>query len=349
MIFFWALFIFVCGFNAKFAGINKLHYDYISQQNTTAINGIFTFFIVMGHFVQYMDNYGSFDQPYIEIRKFLGQMVVATFFTYSGYGIFESYKKKGTAYIMAFPKNRMLKLLLHLDIAVVIYAVLFLILDKKFTVQQFGLSLVGWEYIGNNNWFIFATLVFYIFTFLTFVIIKKDKFIALCTITALTLAYIIVIREFKDTYWYNSTLCFPMGMWYSYFKNIIEKIVMKNSLTYYSVLGIAIASFVTVKYVLGGFSMLKTYLLCCAFFAVCIILISMKIKFSNPILDWLGKHSFSIYMLQRIPMIVLDKTGFLGKNPEISFVISIAITFILSELFDRFTNFADSKIFKQKT
>lgn len=349
MIFFWAIFIAVCGFEAKFAGANQLHDDYISPQSTNAVNGIFAFLIVMGHFVQYLNNYGTSDLPYIEIRSWLGQMVVATFFTYSGYGIFESFKKKGTAYIASFPKNRMLKLLLHLDMAVLIYAALFLILGKKITAPQFFLSLIGWEHIGNNNWFIFATLVFYVFTFISFMIFRRYKFAALCAVTLLTLGYIIIIRDFKDTYWYNSSICFPMGMWYSYFKNIVEKIVMKNSITYYLSLAAALTAFILLKYNLGGFRQLKTYLLCCAFFAVCIILISMKIKFGNPFLNWLGKHSFSIYMLQRVPMIVLNESGLLDKHPELSFIITVAVTFVIAALFDRLTNLIDSKLFRPKT
>ncbi len=346
MTFIFAVFVLVCFYKAKFSGINKLHNDYISPESTNAINGIFVFLIVIGHYVQHYTAHNQFDAHYLAVRSFLGQMVVATFFVYSGYGIFESYKKKGTAYIASFPKNRLPKLLLHLDFAVIIYTILFLILGRKITLRQFAFSLIGWEQIGNNNWFVFATLIFYIFTFVVLMLIKKDNFLAISIITMLTLAYIFVIRTCKDTYWYNSVICYPLGMWYSYFKLPIERTVAKNNITYYLSLALSLGSFVAVKYAFGGFRTVVTTSVCCALFAISIILISMKIRVGNPVLDWLGKHAFSIYMLQRIPFIIFRQLKIINVHPYICFAVSLLIIIISAEIFDKVTIRADKKLFK---
>lgn len=348
MIIFFLCFIVLCFYKSRFAGLKSFHADYISKESTNAVNGIFAFLIVMGHFVTYYTQYSACDLPYIDVRSFLGQMVVSTFFVYSGYGIYESVKKKGPKYIAGFPKNRIPKLLLHLDVAVVVFLLLFLILGYEVSPLKFFLSLIGWEYIGNNNWFVFATLVFYIITFVSFMVFRKNRVLPLITVSALTVVYIIVIKDFKPTYWYNSAICFPIGMWYSFFKDGIEKVVMKNNLTYCFSLALSIALFVGVRCYWGGFANLTTYLFSCVLFALSIILITMKIKFGNKILDWLGNHAFSIYMLQRIPMIILYKTGFLQNQPHISFVITVLVTMIVAGLFDKLTGFIDCRIFSSK-
>lgn len=345
MIVFFLCFIALCFYKCKFAGLKKFNSDYISRENTNAVNGIFAFLIVMGHFVTYYSEYNAFDLPYVEVRKFLGQMVVSTFFIYSGYGIYESVKRKGIGYISGFPKNRILKLILHLDVAVIVFFILFLCLGYKVSPDKFLLSLIGWDYIGNNNWFVFATLIFYVITFVSFMIFRNKRILPLIAVTVLTIVYIFVIKEFKPTYWYNSAICFPVGMWYSFFKERLEKAIMKNNITYYFSLFLCIAVFIGIRYFWGGFGYLTSYLFSCVFFGLAIILITMKIRFGNKALNWLGKHAFSIYMLQRIPMIVLYQMEFLQKQPHISFVITILVTIIISEFFDRLTAFIDSKIF----
>lgn len=349
MIIFLLCFLAFCFYKSKFFGLKEFNRDYIAQENTTAVNGIFVGLIIMGHYVQYYSEYGALDMPYIEVRSFLGQMVVSMFFIYSGYGIYESFKKKGSGYIKSFPKNRMLKLLLHLDYAVIIFWAVFLILGRKVSLQQFLLSLIGWEYIGNNNWFVFATLIFYLITFVSFLLLRKRKAAPLIAVTLLTVVYIIVIKEFKPTFWYNSAVCFPFGMWYSYFKERTERVIMKNNAVYFSSLFLSLAVFIGFRCFFGGFAYLTTYLFSCIFFGLTVILITMKLKFGNRALIWLGKHAFSIYMLQRIPMVVLYDLGVLAKYPHICFAVSFAVVIIISALFDRLTVAADKKLFAGKS
>lgn len=349
MIYFFVCYVLACFYKCKFAGLNNFNEAYISRESTTAVNGIFTGLIVFGHYVQYFTDYTSADMYYMQVRSFFGQMVVSLFLVYSGYGIYESYKRKGESYIKLFPRNRILKLILHLDFAVIFFAVLFLILRKEFTLLKFLLSLTGWEFIGNNNWFIFATFIFYLITFISFRLFENKKVLPLVSVTLMVVVYIVIIQKFKPTFWYNSAICFPVGMWYSYFKVKIEKFVMKNSIVHLLFLILTVSLFIGIRFYWGGFAETVTYLLSCMFFAFSFILLTMKLQFGNAFLLMLGKHSFSIYMLQRVPMIILHHMGILTEYPHISFVISFAVMLVLSCVFDRFTDFIDLKIFNKET
>lgn len=44
-------------------------------------------------------------------------------------------------------------------------------------------------------------------------------------------------------------------------------------------------------------------------FMLLILVVLMRLQIGNPVLHWLGTHVFLCYMLQRLPMIVLDHFG----------------------------------------
>ena len=69
-------------------------------------------------------------------------------------------------------------------------------------------------------------------------------------------------------------------------------------------------------------------------FAVFIVLLSMRISVCNGILQWFGKRVFGIYILQRIPMIVLSHFG-MNKNAFLFSVACFALTIVIAEIFER--------------
>ena len=105
------------------ANKNEFYSDYCSPKNTNTVNAIFSILIFLSHAVTYVDLNGAFDAPYFTLRKFLGQLVVITYLFFSGYGIMESIKKKGTLYVKQMPVNRFFKLWYHFAIVIVLYTI----------------------------------------------------------------------------------------------------------------------------------------------------------------------------------------------------------------------------------
>lgn len=309
------------------------------------MKGIFVFMVFLSHFTQYYQMNTVFDNPYKLIKNNSGQLVVVMFLFYSGYGIYESLKKKGSGYIRTFPKNRCLKTLLHLDIAVIIYLIFDLIIGQKVTAVNFLLSLVAWKGIGNSNWFMFAIIVQYLLVFIAFTVFSKKRVPALLLVTALSVVYIIVMMQVKESWWYNTALCLPLGMWFSYFKDGIQKFVMKNNITYI-LSGVIVAGIFAVSFLKRKeFVFYEIWTLA---FALLVVLLTMKVKFGNKALEWLGNHVFSVYILQRIPMIIFKDVPAVFSSRYIYFVLCFAITVVLSELFDRAMAVIDKKLFAPK-
>ena len=76
--------------------------------------------------------------------------------------------------------------------------------------------------------------------------------------------------------------------------------------------------------------------------------IRKEISMNNKILAWLGKYSFAIYVMQRIPMMILQKYCLPEMNRYVFVLLSLVFTVLLSFLFGLLTD-AANKLFFSKT
>lgn len=324
----------------KFVSFNE---NYLSRKQTQCINGFFVFLIFLSHFSTYIDTTLPFNHTYIEIKTFLRQLVVVTFLLFSGYGMFESFKKKGKDYIKTLP-NRFLNLLIKYDIAVIMFLIVAIIVGRKLTLKKVLLSFIAYESLGNSNWYIFAIFCMYIIMFICFTVFKYDKNKSLSAMFFGVFGYIFLCKYLgTGGWWYNTILCFPLGMLLSYYKDDITSILKKSNVNYILLLLIAIFIFFFSHYYMLDF--LYAYEINALSFCVIIVLISNKIIMHNPILYWLGEHTFSIYILQRIPMIFGKKIG-LSQYFILYFVISLITTLVIAIIFDKYSNKINFSIYK---
>lgn len=100
-------------------------YDYMSKRMTNSIKGIFICLVFLSHISKCADfSHPILDRPYRIFQGVTGQCIVTLFLFYSGFGIMESVKKGGVAYIRKLPIQRLLKTLLLFDSAVLIFLIL---------------------------------------------------------------------------------------------------------------------------------------------------------------------------------------------------------------------------------
>ena len=81
------------------------------------------------------------------------------------------------------------------------------------------------------------------------------------------------------------------------------------------------------------------YIIHALVFTLLINHLSMIVHIDNPVLKWLGSHIFSIYILQRIPMIIGDHLEFIDEHMIVYFIFSLVMTGIMAEVFDRFCSY----------
>ena len=311
--------------------LKENNFEYMSKKQTTIINSMFLILVFYSHFYTYINNINQMDVCLKFIIGKIGQLMVTTFLFYSGYGICESIKKNKD-YKKNFFKKRFLPTYINFIIAIVLFIIINRLINSNYELEQILLSFTAWEAIGNSNWYMFAIFSEYIFLIVSFKLVKKEKQ-QIIFVSILTIIYIIILSKFKERHWYDTILCFPAGMYFSYYKSKIEKYIL-NKKKYLYILSLAFLTFVLLYFLHIDYPSIIVYNLISLLFVFIIMIISIKIEFNNCVFEYLGKRLFWIYILQRIPMIVFKDLF----NYQIYFIICIIITIIMSEILYRFTN-----------
>ncbi len=328
---------------AKFAKPEQFHGDYLSKETTTSINGIFVILVFLRHFSQYVTfSSEPVDKLFVVFNSFIGQLIVTTFMFYSGYGIMLSIAAKGSAYVSSIPKKRIFSVWLHFFIAVLLFCVTNLFIGKKYSLETVLLSYIGWSSVGNSNWYIFAILFLYLFVFIAFKICRNKPLPSIIITSVLIIAFVYVMMLFKrPAYTYNVLACYPMGMLYALLKDKIEGIIMKNDLLYSLALALAFGMAVlTCPYRNDGFIPHSIWSM---IFVALVVLLSMKLKLNNGLLQFLGSHVFGIYILQRIPMIIFKELG-LHTDKTAFLILTFLITVVMTLIFDKLMFKLDKKL-----
>lgn len=316
----------------------------LSPNDTGTVNGIFTILVFLSHCCQYLDPSGEnvLDKLYTHYFKAVhDQWIVTTFLCFSGYGVMYGIVNKSN-YIRYFFKNRIIKTLVHFDIAVLAFCLLNLLLEIRYSWNEIVFSFIGLTSVGNSNWYMLSVLIMYLFTYLISRISVVPKEIAAMT-SILSLLYIATAHIVGLASWFvNTVLCYPLGMWIFIYRDSIIKLIrskpLLSALTFLLPI-IATYRFRSNDYVMNlsscFFVMLWCYILCFA-------------EFHSKILTFLGKHTFSIYILQRLPMILFSKSVDIKTIPAGKYLFVIAsfvITVCLAIMFDKLIKRLDKKMF----
>lgn len=298
----------------------------VSISQTTCINGIFVILFFLSHFCQYVDTSSMpYFQPYLFLRSHLGQLIVAPFLFYSGYGIMEQIKTKGNRYVNDIPRKRIIKTWLHFALAIVLFLLVDLFIEAHYPIKQIILSFFAWESVGNSNWYIFAILCMYIATYVAFKCCSQKK-TSIILVGAFSCIYIVAMHFFKDgSWWYDTVLCYPAGMVLSYSKDKFLRCIER-----YKLPALITCALITLfLYTLQG--NIIAHELLAILFCLDIILICSFIRIENQVLLFLGQHTFEIYILQRIPMILLQNR--IGGYAYL--ILSFTATIVISILFKK--------------
>ena len=325
------LFAITTKYNIK--GFNE---RYLSKINTTTINGIFVLLVFFSHFKAYITSTSILDASYSKVLGIIGQLMVTTFLFYSGFGIAESIKNKQN-YAKNMFKNRFLPLFLNFSIVISIYILMNMILGIRQSTEDILLSFIGWASIGNSNWYIFITFIMYILIIGLYFNVdntnKKSIAYRNIAFTIICIAIVFVLGFFKESYFVNTLLCFPTGLWWSYYKDKIDSLLFNNKnwiITLFIVAFLFIAFKLLYKLIITANIVYNLYAIC---FAIIVTLITMKFENYNKVFHFFGEHVFWIYILQRIPMILFN--GLISNNFlyfTISFVFTIAISYLMRVL-----------------
>lgn len=326
----------------RYEGVNE---DYLSKENTQIIKGVFIIIVFMSHIRGYIDCSTVADQFVVNFLKYLGQLMVAMFLFCSGYGIYESIKRKGKTYIDQFPKNRIWKTWIDFAMAILLFLVLNLLIQQKYSFVTILLSFVGWESVGNSAWYMFAIFTLYIITYISFKLFGNKNVLAIMSISFCSLIYIYALSRIKESWWCDTYLCFVFGMWYSYFLNNFNAILKKIKEQHYYVL-LIIVLLVYLFLAQYRYKRIMAFNITAIAFCLLLVVLMMKVSFDSKILSWFGENLFWVYILQRIPMIFFQWIGLSNVYKDIYIVVCLGFTIVLTIVMNRVSVFVKSRLCK---
>lgn len=288
---------------------------YLSHERTNFLNGFYIAFVFLSHLSSSIGV--SKPEIYMMLLVSMGQCVVTLFFFHSGYGLMCSLQKKGKVYAKSILCKRLPLLLLHFSIAVCIYwGMQTLCFHEVYSSEQIILALLSWESLGNSNWFITMTLLSYLLMGIVFMFVsnlKRGAIIFTCAIVAL----LYVVAYCKESYYVDTLLCLPLGMFYCLYRVQLEEKLKELKIPVILFGGFCVIIAYTCK-LSSSVLTSSPWLMPLAnsyhmLYAAGIVLIMSCISFKklNPFMVWCGGPAlFYLYIFQRIPMIIAKHIDF---------------------------------------
>ena len=338
--FIFVIFFLLSAYNVKIKGLNDFFQDHMDLENTYSIKGIFVWLIIFCH----KNNYDNL-KKYFFFKIIRNIKVVPIFFFYSGFGIYESIKAKGIYYVKTLPIKSAI-LFIKFQLIVLLFLITnILILGQKIGLKNYLLSVIFKSSIGNSNWFAFTIIVFYLYSYVSFIHFTYKFYLGIIVLSFLCFLHFIFVYDYfypKCFYSVETILCFLTGFCYSLCQKYIDKIIKNSDIYYFGIMSITIYLFYTT---LNKYTLLKI-LLKSDLFAILVVLLTMKIKFNNDFLKFLNSHSYSIYLLQRLIMGIICKKRIFQNYNFIKMSFEFTSIFFISSIFDKYTFFVD-KLFKR--
>ena len=338
------LFGLICLFGCRFYFKKEWNREYLSIEQTQVIKGIFIGIVFFSHINSYV-TYSSFkDELVRQFTQLLGQTMVAPFLFYSGYGVMESIRKKGKDYVSAIPKKRILGTLFRFDCAAVLFVIEELWRGKVYSPGRYLQAFLAWEHIENSNWYIFVILLLYGITYLAFrVFSNPGKAVGASCLLVCLWIFCMDFWQIKGIWWYDTALCYVLGMTYSLYRPQIENLLSRSRILYWTLVAgllVAVLLMKPLEYQVVG-SSIRTLL-----FAFLVVAATMRIRVKSRILHWCGTHLFSLYILQRIPMLVFRHVGLAERSIPLFGICCLVCTVLLTIPFEYGTDRLWKKLVK---
>lgn len=184
----------------------------------------------------------------------------------------------------------------------------------------------------------FAILMLYIFAYISALFTKhKINLKTILITTIFTIGYILLVNHFKQgaTYWTDTVLCFSGGMLVAHFKDKIDLLLKRKGFLCILLCIIACGILFLIKAKLTNLPYIFAYNILSVSFCIAISVLTSHIQINNRILQFLGTYGFEIYILQRIPDILLQPI--LGQYTVPFFFASLIATLVISIIFKRLT------------
>ena len=324
------------------AGVSRRPKDskeFFDRVSVKEIQGFLAVFIIFHHILVIFEN-KLVEPGAMLFFYFYGIIAVCFFFFCSGFGLIKRWMTDKN-YIKHFMKRRIFTTLVPFFICNYIYLTDALIRNihgnSHFGFDEVICSFFGVFLVNNQMWFAVEIMILYVVFRIVFAKIKKPlPGILIMTATVLVMMVIgffsghsvtsVMSYWFKGEWWYNTIFMFPLGMFYAYKEEAINKIIRKG---FWIILILSAALFYLLDLLHRSLILRSIYwteqmnpahhyfdkltglceeTLFEIVFLILVVTILSRVKIGNPVLKFLGKISLEIIMINYL---MIEKLFFL--------------------------------------
>lgn len=325
----------------KLAKKKTYHEDFLDYSVMKGMQGFAAMAVILHHVTQTVTQYGQFNKGLINIFVDAGVLFTGLFFFCSGYGLMTSLLKKED-YLNGFIRKRLPAIVVPFFICNWLFIAVNLMLGYSSKPLEIFAYISGLVLMNDQMWFIVELAVLYIAFFLIFRKRKSDGralitmaiFMGLMTVISLLLGHDNLPGTlglwFHGEWWYNTTWLFFLGLLVAKNKERLVAFARRHYgwllpvmlVVYVGMnIGASYAMYMCGYYTSSNFDKLITAIVQCLMVVVFVLgffLITMKVRFKNSVMSFLGTLALEIYLLQNIfitklnPIIENDLLFYLG-------------------------------------
>lgn len=281
------------------------------------LQGFLGMVILIHHVAVYLNNLGLYSGE-LGFFESVGIFCIGFFFFSSGYGLMVSLHTKEN-YLKGFLKKRVLMILVPFFICNYLFMFGLLLLGVKLKTSELLMAFFGIRLLNSQMWYAVEIMLLYLAFYLVFRLVKKEGW-CLFLLGIVILSFTVygmrggafdfsICPWFFGEWWYNTTPMFLAGMVVAAKRERLRQWIHKY---YYPVLGIAavvfgvFTYFHTMVYEQHGYwtGWLKDRIITYFFqvgwvisFVLLVVLILQKVRFRNRVLEFLGKFSLEIVLI----------------------------------------------------
>lgn len=307
-------------YKAKFYKNKEYNINNLVKSNTDALKGLSVIIVILSHISMFTINKGIMAHIFINT----GFLAVAVFLFVSGYGLAEQFRKRKN-YLNGFVLDKIVRLYLIFFISNVIVTILNnYFLGSNYNIKNILISSVSMNFAnGRELWFVATILFFYLAFYISFKYFKdKNSMILICIFLII---YILLCKKIgKGTWWYNTAICFPIGVLLSFNKYKIFNFIKEKYIInlFLSILLFTISMFLYIR----GYSKLQFIIPIIFIYFVYTALI--KIEINSKSMCYINKISFEMYLIHLVILQIAFKAD-ITRN-SIYLVVLFPIMIVLS-------------------
>ena len=303
---------------------------------TKGIQGYFALCILVHHVSLALRYFDCYDGQ-LQFFEDLGTLFVGFFFLCSGYGLIVSYEQKEN-YLDTFVIKRVLMVLVPFFICNYIYMFTTQIFGQNFTMKELIQAFFGVLLLNDHMWFVIEIMILYMLFYFVFRFIKKDGlrfavigiFIVIMIVGSFLSGHDYTEYQqanwFRGEWWYNTTLLFLVGMLFGKYRERLTTFAKRH---YKLLLAVTLVAFV-ILYTVTMYA-LATYgywsetdndmaygdkaitfavqVPMVLAFEILLVLIMLKVRFHNKLLDFFGRISLEMILLEKTFMLIFSELG----------------------------------------